>query len=340
MQTGTRRLILCLICLASPAIARAQLDEIRSATSLTAEQKARIGTWFGQQFARVEQASEAEKSTQVTAFLAAVEKERLNRDNSGAFFQALVEQGAKLATEKFQTPEVDGMAGFALMQSLAETNRPEAIPGFIAGLAAAPQSVRYVAAKTLAASVTTVAADAKLKADVTAAVKKAGVAETNGFILQHMYGAIAYPTMDAEAFATYLAIFDARIKRRREGVQKVDLGEIAAFEYLARPAIVPAITAAQRPELAGRLAFFLRSHAERLGAPNLEEDERHYIAISLIRNEELLTALGINGGGNIANVVPDPALVLAEAFRWVGNTATQTTGALNAAPWNVPVGAP
>ncbi len=340
MQTGTRRLILCLCFLLSPLVAQAQLDQIRSSNTLTADQKAQIGTWLGEQLRRVESAPAEQKSDAVTGFLTAVEKERLNRESSLAFLEAIAEQGSRIATEKFKTPEVDGMAGFALLQAMSEFGRPQAIPGFIAGLAAAPQSIRYVAARTLAANVGTTAADAKLKADVLAAVRKAGVEETNGFILQHMYGAISFPTMDAETFATFLAIFDARIERRRAGVQRVDLGEISAFEYLARQPIASAMNAAQRSELAGRLAVFLRSHAERLGAANLGEDERHYVAISLIRNEELLKALGVTGGGNVGNVVPDPGPVLSEAFRWVGNPATQASGALNAAPWNVPLGAP
>jgi hypothetical protein len=55
--------------------------------------------------------------------------------------------------------------------------------------------------------------------------------------------------------------------------------------------------------------------------------------------------MGIAGGGNARGAIrrgghANSAAVLAEVAKWIGDPNSNTAGALNAAPWNVPNGAP
>lgn len=340
MVAGFRRPMICLlVMLAGADAAVAQFNEFRGAATVSPEQKTRIGAWLGEKLAKVEQGRTPEAAR---SFLTEVDAEWRNSANSLAFVDAMAEQTANLAKAQFAKPDLDGTVGMALAVALSDMNSKEAWPAFLVGLESPLQSVRYVSARGLVARMKDFSGDAKQRAEVIAAVKKAAVKETNGFILQHMYKAIAFPALDPEAFGTFLAVFDARLQVRRAGAQAVDPGEIEAFDYFAQPAILGALDQAKKVELASRLAVFLRMHAQRFGAGNVGSEEFFFIGAGLSANETILSAIVVSGGGNIQGVLGAGAgaAVMQEAVRWVGDAATQTKGVLNDAPWSVPIGAP
>jgi hypothetical protein len=110
-------------------------------------------------------------------------------------------------------------------------------------------------------------------------------------------------------------------------------------------------------ELARRVGVFLRLDAERYNAPaiapptddeqpDLNFYERDRVERMLDAGEEILDVIvGGGRGGKIRNALSSGGydqrqVVLSEAYRWIGNPETNEPGALNEAPWNVPLGAP
>ena len=118
-------------------------------------------------------------------------------------------------------------------------------------------------------------------------------------------------------------------------------------EFFRLRAVINTLSQPQKTQLVGSLAVLLRSDAQRYGEEKLkdfyEKDalERRLHGIEAI----LVTVVGGGNGGRIRAEIEaagheQRAQILKEAYKWVGDAAAQTSGALNAAPWNVPIGAP
>ena len=106
------------------------------------------------------------------------------------------------------------------------------------------------------------------------------------------------------------------------------------------------LTPQQKSQLVSRVAVFLRFGAERYNVPGLGFGELDMVERVLDGAEDVLAGVvGGNQGGKIRDALSAGGpgknrAALQEAYRWVGNVVNGTKGVLNAAPWNVPVGAP
>lgn len=275
-----------------------------------------------------------------------------NTQNTPAFVTAFVGQTAAVAGERFAKSGGSSSMLRGLARALVDQNRVEAVPGFVAGLRVADEPTRYLCARGLTALRTAIAQDASLFAQVAPALGAAGQVEKNGFVVGRIYEALNHPNQLAVVFPIYLQVMDARLDLRRAGTN-ADIAETFAFEFLRD--VGSGLDNAQKAELVKRLAVFLRMDAERYNnpslnppsdpnAPDLGYVERDALERRLDGCEAVLEIIvGSGRGGDVRSVLGQSghqgrAGVLQEAIKWYGGGSV--TGALNAAPWNVPVGAP
>jgi hypothetical protein len=144
----------------------------------------------------------------------------------------------------------------------------------------------------------------------------------------------------------YLAIFEKRLTDRRGGAVIADGAEVEAFEFFRTPSVLAVLNQNQREQLARPLAVFLRLDAERYNTTGLDFYEVDRLERMMDSVEAILIELvGAGKGGKIRDEIAAGgqdrrAEVLTEAYKWVGHPQSKEPGALNAAPWNVAVGAP
>jgi len=123
-----------------------------------------------------------------------------------------------------------------------------------------------------------------------------------------------------------------------------DGADVSAFEFFRTPAVLSTLSAPQKEQLVRAIATFMRFDAQRYGTPNLTFVEIDHIQRSLDGAEEIIAAVvGNVKGGDIRGGLAagqSPQEILQQAMLWVGDAKSDQPGALNAAPWNVPVGAP
>ncbi|UCF34959.1 MAG: hypothetical protein JSV78_06570 [Phycisphaerales bacterium] len=342
MPQGARSLCLVFIVLGFLAVeaSHAQLDSIRTLDDIGRADARRINEWVTQKVAELQKSNDDER---IVRFLDAFVAERLNRANTAAFVDAFAEQTAEVAVQWFAQAGSDWQIGMALARVLVDMDRAQAVPAFLAGLASKAQAVRYLSAVGLVGQQNALVADSDLRTRVIDAVKTVGIAETNGTIIQHLYRVIAFDTLAPEVFDAYMAIFDARLTRRRGGAVISDGGEIEAYEFFRKSSVLNALKQTQKEELVRRLAVFLRFDAERYVAPNLNFQEKDYIERSMDGIEAILAAVTGAGGGQIRQRLGEgaaPEALLQEARRWYGHEASDTLGKLNDDPWKVTKGAP
>jgi hypothetical protein len=342
MSKGARSLCLVFVVLGFLAVeaSHAQLDSIRTLDDIGRADARLINEWVTQKVNELRRANDDER---IVRFLDAFEAERLNRANTAAFVAAFAEQTADVALQWFAKEDSDWRIGMALARVLVDMDRVQAVPAFLAGLDSKAQAVRYLSAVGLVGQRNAVAADNDLRARVVDAVKTAGIEETNGTIIQHLYRVIAFDTLTPDVFDAYMAIFDARLARKRGGAVLWDGGEIEAFEYFRKSSVLGALKPAQKVDLVQRLAVFLRFAAERYVAPNLSFQEKDYIERSMDGMEAILEAVTGSGGGQIRERLSEgaaPPALLQEARRWYGHEESDIPGTLNGDPWKVAKGAP
>jgi hypothetical protein len=326
----------------------AVIDAIRSRTEIGESDERRIADWVQ---ARVDEFSD--HASFVERLIGCFE----NASNTDLFRTKLCDQTAEIAETTFARPDLNRDLAFGLARVLVEMGLPEALPGFLAGLKSADPRARYLSATGLVAQRRAVSGTQTTLDQAVRALRDAGVAETAPVALGRIYEALAVRGQVGAVFDAYLAIFDKRLERRRAAALRVDGAEIHAFEFLRRSDVVSALDQNQRAELVRRVAVFMRLDAGRYNdpkiapptdetTPDLNFDERDRIERLLDAEEEILEAIvGAGGGGKIRDILSSRGSaaaqsVLNEVYVWVGNAATNASGPLNEAPWNVPVGAP
>ncbi len=240
---------------------------------------------------------------------------------------------------------------------LQDLDSVETVPALVEALNSRAQPARYLAAEGLSDLKSAIGTDSNKLEQVITALRDAGTRESNPDVLRRIYDALAYPQQAAAVVDAYLAVFDARLSFRRGPAKKIDGAEYWALEFFVRPEVLGAISQNQKEELVRRLAVFLRMDAERYNDPAVAPpedpnahdpgfEERNWAENMLALNEEILERIvGAGKGGNIRDAFSEGgfanrARVLQEAYEWVGDPKNNTPGALNAAPWNVPIGAP
>jgi hypothetical protein len=251
------------------------------------------------------------------------------------------------ATAVFGAPGGRGDVAHALAQVLVDMDRPDVVPAFLAGLKSPDARARYVCARGLVSQKKSIGSDKTKIESVLPSLREAGMAESNPIVLGRVYESLGFPPAQAPAvFDAYLALFDRRIAFRKSNPAIVDGAELYAYEYFRTKSVASALNANQQQQLAARLAVFLRLDAERYQAANLPFDEADLLERNLDGVEEILSLIvGDSKGGKIREVLgstghANPAAIQPEVTKWIGNAASGEKGALNEAPWNVPIGAP
>jgi len=186
---------------------------------------------------------------------------------------------------------------------------------------------------------------AKKLDEVVQVLKVAGLAESSPIVLGRIYLTLAHPTQLPAVFDAYLAIFEKRLKDRRGGAVIADGAEVEAFEFFRTPNVLAALNQNQKEQLARSLAVFMRMDAERYNTTGLDFYEVDRLERMMDSGEAILAEMAPGKGGKIRDEIAGGgqdrrAEVLAEAYKWVGHPQSKEPGALNAAPWNVAVGAP
>ncbi len=333
------------------------IDAIRQLNSIGPNDQRQIKSWIENQVDQLAATTNAERldgfnDKAFRKFRDAMQGQFEHKNNTAEFIKSLTEQTAVVATERFSKTDVPSSVLRGLARSLVDQDRFEAVPGLIAGLKVTDESTRYLCARGLSAQRIAIGQDATVFTQVSQALEAAGIQEPNGFIVGRIYEALHYPDQVSAVFPIYMKIFDARLKSRRSGAN-ADIAETFAYEFFR--SVASGLDNNQKTELVRRLAVFLRLDAERynnpalqppsnISAPDLGYTERDALERRLDGCEAILViVVGSGKGGNIrgefaSNGYAGRAAVLQEAKKWYGDGTV--TGVLNAAPWNVPVGAP
>lgn len=314
------------------------ISAMRTRGDIGASDQRRIADWVEGQLSTF---------SDMKAFRACFKFQYENPSNSSEFRREFAAQTSALAAVQFARPDQDPAVAHALARVLLDMAGPETTDGLLAGLQAKSSAARYLSARGLVEQRSAIGTD-KAKTDRTVeALRNAALSETSPAVLGRIYEALAFPNHVDAVFDSYIGIFDERLKRRRSGVASEDGAEYYAFEYFRTPAVLAALDADQKNQLVNRVAVFLRQAAERFSTPGLDFDEVDRIERLLDGAEAILSNLvgPSAAGGNIREALSaggygNRSAVLQEAYRWVGDPTAKTAGALNAAPWNVPLGAP
>jgi len=365
-RTARYRAILLLAFLLPPTgFARGQaavdeaIDQIRRLTSIGANDQRQIRNWITMQANRLTSAGPGDRPDGMNVaafntFRAAILAQINNEQNTPAFHTAFAEQMANVALERFEQ-RASSTLRRALARALLDIGRIETVPALLAGLKVEDQPARYLCGQGLVANRSAIASDNATLDRVLEVIEQVGPEERDAFVVGRLYDAIALPNALGKVLPAYLKVFDARIKRREATGSVTGTGEVPAFEFLRD--VAGNLTNDQRAELVRRLAVMLRQDARRYNDPALAPPkspslrDRAFIERDLIeRRLDAIEALleqfvGSGRGGAIrdqlkAGGYEARASVLEEAYKWVGHADQNINGALNAAPWNVPVGAP
>lgn len=336
-------------CFAQDAPDTAIIDTIRTQTQISDSDQRRIGDWIEAQARDLIETPGPQRAAAAVKLRALFKAQFDNPTNTPAFKEQFAAKTAALAAAQLAGESIEPTSARALAKALVDFNRPETAPAFLAGLKSKDAGVRMLAASGLAAQRAAIAADKTRLDQTVSALREAGIAEEDGVVLDRIYWALSMPPAQlASVFDAFMAIFEKRLERRRAGSVVNDGAEITAYEFFRTPGIVAALSAPQKEKLVSALAVFLRLDAQRYTTPGMTLDENYLEYDRLQRlldgGEELLVALapGAKGGdirGSLA-AGNTPDQVLQQAVVWVGDAKSDQAGALNAAPWNVPAGAP
>jgi len=323
------------------------INTVRQMASISPGDQRRIADWVQARVDALAKTSPADRTTAAIKFRDRFREQFTHRENSAQFKQQLPAQTSIVAITQFAGPNVDPFVGRALGRVLLDMAGPEMIPAFVAGLKSKDPATRYFCAEGLLTQRNALAADKDALDKTVKAIRESAQVETSPVALGRLYLALSVPANQAAAvFDAFMAIFEKRLEYRRGSVVIADGAENDAYEYFRNSAVLNALSQPQKESLVRALAVFLRMDAQRYNSSELAFDEIDKLERALDAEEEMLTSLvGAGKGGNLRDVLNSGGFeqrgdVQTQALLWVGDAGTNQQGALNAAPWNVPVGAP
>lgn len=360
--SAMRRAVPLMVCLAThlgapfapPASAQpanpedANINALRGLTSISPVDQTKFERWIVEEISLAE-AAVARSDSAANQFRDRFQAQVKNPANSAAFVTQFVTSAGSVAAQRMSSPNLNWRVAHALAVELADLKRKEVLPGLLAGLNSPAAAVRAVCARGLDDLKSVLATDPPRLTQVIQALQSAGVAEQSPHVLSRIYLALGYSAQQSfgQVFDAYLAILDARLQSRVASAAAPDGAEIPAFEFLADPSVAKQLNPAQKAALASKVAVFLRLDAARYNAPVLSHDEQDRIERLLSAEEEILeSCVGPNPqAGKIRGLLEQGGwsnrqAIQAEVAKWIGDAASNTPGVLNAAPWNVPIGAP
>jgi hypothetical protein len=315
----------------------ANIDAMRGRANIGASDQRRISDWVQGQI---------DGFKDWASFRDCFAKQVSDSGNSPQFTVQLVTQTAEIAATQFASPAIAADAAHALARVLVDMNRPETYVGLMAGLKLAEAPARFVCVLGLLRQQSSVAADQAKLTQTVQSLRDVGLTEKSPVVLGRIYEVLAIPGQVGAVFDAYTALFDKRLEDRRKLGFVEDGAELYAFEFFRSSAVQEALSTAQKSQLVSRVAVFLRFAAERYDVPGLGFAELDMVERVLDGAEDVLEGVvGGNQGGKIRDALSaggagKSRAILQEAYRWVGNATDGTKGVLNAAPWNVPAGAP
>lgn len=320
------------------------IEAIRKLATIGEPDKRVINEWIKQHVEKL--GADAKKgAAALSEFRERVHAQYHNPSNTPAFQTELARQVADIASAELAKPNLDAWVARALARVLADLERPEGVSALATGLRSKDAAARLLCAKALAGQKAAVAADKEGFEKVVSALREAALAEPSPAVLSQLYTALAFPPPPPGSVGdAYLAILEKRLGARRGSAVLVDAAEIDAYEYFRAPGVLAALNAEQKQRLVVALAALMRLDAERYQADKLDADEKETIERRLDGAEALLAEIAGKGGdvrGELAAGGHERrAEVLKQVYVWVGDAKQQAPGTLNAAPWNVAVGAP
>ncbi len=323
------------------------LDTIRGTNPSQGDQR-RIHEWVQGKVDKLKIAVRADGLAALRDYRAYFNKQYRNTKNVNAFRLVLAGQMAMVATSEFQSG-ADKIISQTLARVMFDFGAVETVPGLIAGLSSADQPTRMLCAQALSRLTSAIGADQGKFATVVASLLKAGQSETNPVVLSRIYMALYYTTAAQvpSAADAMIAIMESRVVARRAGRVGIDHAEVDAMRYFLTAGVVGALSQSQKSKLAIVTATLLRMDADQFSKANVVPDELDHLYRSLVHEEEVLVAIvgNLAGVGHVTKEIDEGCHirrneVMQQTHLWVGDASSQTAGALNAAPWNVPVGAP
>lgn len=271
-----------------------------------------------------------------------------NVDNTAAFKAQVVAQFGEVAAEWFGRANTAPGVSRTLARLLADfaaNLQPEAVAGLLPCLKSTDAAARYLCATGLAKLQRDFVSDKERLDRVVSAIREAGAAESDAVVLWELYRVLAVPAAQTPAaFEAYFAIFDKRLLRRQSNNTNVDSAEADAFDYFRKSDVQAALSNDQKGRLVRAIASFLALDAERYNASDLEHNEIEALERRMVSAEDALRGLAPGGeGGRISDALSQHGYagrqqVIAEVYKWIGDARTNTAGALNKAPWNLPAG--
>jgi hypothetical protein len=328
----------------------AAIAQIQPLASISPNDQQRISRWVENRIGELREGLQPDQLVDVKPFRNRVKTLYEDSTNSPEFRRQLAVQTAQIAETEFGKADLESTVASALARVLVDMSHAEAFRGLVAGLQSRDRTARYLCVTGLVAQQASVAADGDKLNQTVAALRAAGVSETDPTVLCAIYRALAFANQVDAVFDAYMALFDSRLEARRRGGIVADRAELDAFDFFRLAQVINALSAERKSALASRLAVFLRLDAERYNTGDIGIDEhfgeRDHLERRLDGAEAGFEALlGADKGGNIRSELRSGGheqrdAVLQQAYRWVGNPTTQKAGALNTAPWNVPIGAP
>lgn len=348
MQNGITRggvaLSLVMILLPGAVLAQranphdAAIDAMRSRPNLGSGDQRRVGDWVQ---------AEVDRFRAFRPFRQRISDQYGHRGNSQPFKLELATKIAETAATRFAAPNTSVVLAYALAQVLVDLDRPETFPGLIAGLQASGATARLLCVRGLSSLILrrSIDGDQNRLSEVTQALGDAGLVESEAVVLRRIYEALNYPAKVAVVFDVYVRLFDKRLAGRRGTAVIADGAEQSAFEFFRASGVTASLNQSQKVSLVGKLAVFLRLDAERYNTPNLDFREIDALERTLEGAEAILADVVGAAGGKVREEISKGGYgnrlqVLQEARKWVGHAPGNTRGTLNAAPWNLPVGAP
>jgi hypothetical protein len=322
------------------------VDAIREMPSISAADQTRMAEWVKSQLDKLIATSAEGQSTALARFVVRMQTQAGNPKNSPAFRTQLAAVTAQAAANECSKPNSNPTAAWGLTRVLVDMKVPETISGLSACLKASGSAARYLAARGLTEQRDAIGKDKAKLSEVIPAIQAAALAEPDAVVLSHLYRALAFPNQVGEVFNAYVAVLDKRLAARRKApMLAADGAELEALEYFRGPGVAASLNQDQKVQLVQRVAVLLRLDAERYQVDSLAPPERVKLESELEAAEGVLLILTAGKTMGIADELAKGghdrrADVLVQTHRWVGNAASNESGALNAAPWNVPIGAP
>ena len=316
------------------------IDQVRQLPTIGGSDQQRIQDWVLTQIG---------KFTDFNTFRKRFRDSFVHANNSQQFPAALATQTATVVAAQVAGLDLNPELAKALAQTLCDMRAPETHSGLIELLKSKHVATRYLAAKGLSTRTLSrsIAADSAKLTQTVNALRDAGITELDSVVLGRIYQALSYPGKASAVFDAYIAVMDKRLPARRLPGIPSDGAERFAYVFFSEKGVIAALNAAQKSALGSRLAVLLRLDGERYNTLDLEFDETDRLDRTLWAAEEILVDSGMVGdkGGKIRKAIQaggheNRAAVLEEVYKWVGHPTSGVQGALNAAPWNVPVGAP